>query len=343
MMELELPNEGGCTAKLPALELERLLAGMGWGRDPHVLVGLETGDDAGVYLLSEELGLVLTTDFFPPFCRDARLYGEVSAVNALSDVYAMGGEPLAALNITMYPGDGADLGPLRTILEGGLAATQRAGVPIIGGHTIANDTPVYGMAVLGRVDPARMQTNAGLRAGLSLVLTNPIGTGVVMAAERLGICPPASYRVAVESMRQLNREAAGVARGLGAVACTDITGFSLLGHAYRMAAASGVGLELRAADVPFIPGAVDLSLMGCVPGATFRNAEYLEGKWEEGMGLAVHVRHLLLDPQTSGGLLFALEAEKVAVAVERLRVAGYEYAAVVGETVEGDGISVQAG
>ncbi|PIE84029.1 MAG: selenide, water dikinase SelD [Bacteroidia bacterium] len=340
MMELELPNEGGCTAKLPARELERLLAGMGWGSDPRVLVGLETGDDAGVYLLSEELGLVLTTDFFPPFCRDPFLYGEVAAVNALSDVYAMGGTPLAALNITMYP-SGGDIAPLRTILEGGLAAARRAGIPIIGGHTIANDTPVYGMAVLGRVDPGRMCTNAGLRPGMSLVLTKPIGTGVAMAAERLGLCPPETYRVAVESMRQLNRAAATVAGELGAAACTDITGFSLLGHAHRMAAASRAGIHLRVADVPFIPGAADLARMGCVPGATFRNAEYLQGQWEAGAGLAVHLRHLLLDPQTSGGLLFAVEPEKATLAVARLRAEGYAFAGIVGHTVERQGLRVE--
>lgn len=328
--------EGGCTAKLPAKALEGLLEGMQWGDDPNVLIGLQTGDDAGVYVLNAELGLVLTTDFFPPFCEDSRLYGEVAAVNALSDVYAMGGEPLAALNISMYPAGGDSLLPLREILEGGLSAARRAGVPIVGGHTIANETPVYGMAVVGRVVPREVLSNGSLEGGQSLILTNAIGVGVALAAHRLGICPLETYEEAKAIMLQLNRDAALVVREFGGRAATDVTGFSLLGHAYRMGKTSAAGIHIEASAVPLVRGVRELVQMGCVPGATFKNEEYLQGRCEYAQGLPIALRHLLLDPQTSGGLLFAIEPSKAGAVVEALRSRGYAHAAVIGYTSEGE-------
>ncbi len=333
--KLHMLCEGGCTAKLPAQALEQLLSGMDWGKDPHVLVGLQTGDDAGVYVLNEELGLVLTTDFFPPFCDDPMLYGEVAAVNALSDIYAMGGTPLAALNINLYPTDGADLLPLRAILEGGLKAANRAGVPIVGGHTIANDTPVYGMAVIGKVSPQSLLTNASLKADLTLILTNPLGVGVALAANRLGLCPPETFEAAKSIMLQLNREAAEVIKAKRGVAATDVTGFSLLGHAYRMGRASQVEIHIDANAVPYIPGVDELLRCGCVPGATFKNGEYLAGRCDYPPTLPPYLKHLLLDPQTSGGLLFAVEAARVEETLGLLHAKGYEDARAIGYTIEG--------
>lgn len=331
--ELLFPEtqEGGCSAKLPARELESLLEGIGWLEDPNVLVGLNGGDDAGVYYLNEQTGLVLTTDFFPPFCRNAALFGEIASVNALSDIYAMGGRPLAALNITLFPADPEWLPLLRKVLEGGAKATRRAGIPVVGGHTIANPKPVYGMAILGLVNPNRIVQNNHLVPGQKLILTNPLGTGVATVAHRLGIDTNSTFEAAIESMRQLNQQAAEVMLSFGIETATDITGFGLGGHAYKMARESNVTIEISASSLPHFPGVPQLIAMGCIPGAAFRNSEYLEGHIAIEPGIPPIAEHLLCDPQTSGGLLMGVPEDLATQVVQRLHEKGYPAACCIGQ------------
>lgn len=328
---LSLCAEGGCAAKLPVSELETLLQGLSWNTTPQVLVGLETGDDAGVYLLSDTEGLILTTDFFPPFCDDPVLYGEVAAVNALSDIYAMGGTPLAALNLTLFPTDETLRPLLRQILEGGSRVAQRAGIPIIGGHTIANPSPVYGWAVLGRVAPQRVTRNVGLQVGQDLVLTKPLGTGVAMAATRLGLVKPETYEAATASMRQLNADAVPIMQQYDVSTATDITGFSLLGHSYKMARASEVSITLNAGSLPIFPGVPDLLDLGCIPGAAFANQRSVGQFCRLSDALPYWLRSLVYDPQTSGGLLMAVDAAHTDALLTDLHKAGYLAAACVGK------------
>lgn len=328
---LSLCGEGGCAAKLPVQELEALLQGLSWNTTPEVLVGLETGDDAGVYCLSASEGLILTTDFFPPFCDDPLLYGEVAAVNALSDVYAMGGTPLAALNLTLFPTDETLRPLLRQILEGGSHVAQRAGIPIIGGHTIANATPVYGWAVLGRIDPERVIRNTGLRAGQELILTKPLGTGVTMAATRLGMVKAATYEAATVSMRLLNAAAVPIMQKYHIRTATDITGFSLLGHSYKMARASEVSITLHASALPIFPGVPELLDLGCIPGAAFANQRSVGEYCRLSDALPYWLRLLVYDPQTSGGLLMAVDPENTAALLDDLHAAGYPAAVCVGK------------
>ena len=331
---LSLCGEGGCAAKLPAGELESLLQGMNWNTTAQVLVGLETGDDAGVYLLSEREGLILTTDFFPPFCSDAKFYGEVAAVNALSDIYAMGGVAIAALNITMFPTDMAYRPLLRQILEGGADVARRAGIPIIGGHTIANATPVYGLAVLGRVAPSMLITNDRLEVGQSLLLTKPLGIGITMAASRLHIAPDVLYDKAKHAMRTLNRDTVDIMHKFGVRAATDITGFSLVGHAYKMARASQVAIELWGETLPVLPGVRELVDLGCIPGAVFSNRASVEKYCAISKALPRWLQTLVYDPQTSGGILMAVDPLYAQELLAELQAVGYTYTTVVGKVIE---------
>lgn len=331
---LSLCGEGGCSAKLPARELETLLHGMNWNTTPEVLVGLETGDDAGVYVLSKETGLILTTDFFPPFCEDASLYGEVAAVNALSDIYAMGGEALAALNITLFPPEAKYRPLLRKILEGGTRAARRAGIPIIGGHTIANAVPVYGLAVLGKIDPAHLITNDKLVVGQTLLLTKPLGVGAIMAASRLHIAPTEAYDAASHQMRMLNAAAVPIMQKYGVRAATDVTGFSLMGHAYKMARASKVSIKLHSQALPVLSHVASLIDMGCIPGAAFSNRASVGEHCFIAPEVPRWFTSLLYDPQTSGGILMAIDSALTPQAINELKNAGYEQTAAVGEVIE---------
>lgn len=330
---LSLCGEGGCAAKLPAQELEKLLEGVSWHTTPEVLVGLETGDDAGVYLLNEDSGLILTTDFFPPFCDDAFLYGRVAAANALSDIYAMGGQPLAALNLTLFPTE-EELRPLlREILEGGSHTAKEAGIPIIGGHTIANPTPVYGWAVLGQVAPERLVRNTGLEEGQDLVLTKPLGTGVAMVAARLMEKQSLTYAVATTSMCLLNAAAVPIMHRYGVHTATDITGFSLMGHAYKMARASEVTITFNARMLPFFPAVPVFIEDGYIPGAAFTNQRSVETYCRIDGGVPYWLRTLVYDPQTSGGLLMAVDPKHTASLISDLRGAGYFAATSVGRVL----------
>lgn len=275
---------------------------------PDVLVGFDTCDDAGVYRLSPECALVQTVDFFTPIVDDPYTFGRIAAANALSDVYAMGGRPLTALSILCYPAKG-DLEDLEQILRGGADTMIEAGCVVIGGHSVNDEEMKFGYAVTGLVHPERVWTNAGARPGDVLVLTKPIGTGVISTALKRGIADPAHVESAIASMCRLNRQE-GEAHG-----CTDITGFGLLGHAREMALASGVTLEIDASRVPLLPGALEYARQGAIPGGLKNNREFVSCAVEFRRELPPELEALLYDPQTSGGLLVSLPPELASGAV----------------------------
>ena len=278
--------------------LDQALAGLPRGNHPDVLVGFDTRDDAGVFRLSSDLALVQTVDFFTPIVDDAYTFGAIAAANSLSDIFAMGGRPLSALSILCYPGKG-DIDVLREILRGGSDKMAEAGCVILGGHSVSDDEIKFGFAVTGTIHPDRVWTNAGARTGDVLVLTKPLGTGVISTALKRGIASEDHVAAAIQSMLTLN-QAPAIAHG-----CTDITGFGLLGHAREMALASRVTLEIETERIPFLPGALDYARAGAIPGGTRNNRDFVEPCVNVKRDLAPETEALLYDPQTSGGLLIA--------------------------------------
>ncbi len=302
--------------------------------DDRVLIDYRTADDAGVYKLDETRALVQTVDFFTPIVDDPFVYGQIAAANALSDVYAMGGRPLTALAIAGFPKD-LDTAVIGTIFKGGVDMLQRAGVALLGGHTVQDQEIKFGYAVTGEVDPRRIWANAGARPGDVLLLTKPLGTGIIATALKAGRAPQVMVDLAVASMVTLNRAASEALLGLpaGSVrACTDVTGFGLIGHAAEMAAASGVTLDIRALDVPVIEGVRDLA-PGNIPGGGRTNAEHFSGDVEVANTVDPQLVTILHDPQTSGGLLVAVDPTSRGAAVEALTSAGVRVH-VIGEAVD---------
>jgi selenide,water dikinase len=296
--------------------------------DARVLVGTSTGDDAAVFRLSAELALVLTTDFFTPIVDDPYAFGAIAAANALSDVYAMGGTPLVALNLVAFPVEELPLTVLSEILRGGAEKAAEANVVVVGGHSIDDHEPKYGMAVTGTIHPDRLVTNAGGRAGDRLYLTKPIGTGIIATAIKRGAAPAAVEQAAIDSMVALNRDACAAMLEVGVHAATDITGFGLLGHLRQLASASGVAARVRADRVPLLEGTRELALGGAVPGGTQRNESFLNEWVSWPKGLAAVDRTILCDAQTSGGLLIAVEPGRAAALEAALGKRGLLVAAV---------------
>jgi len=300
--------------------------------DPNLLLGIGTGDDAAVYRLTDELALVQTVDVFTPIVDDPYTFGQIAATNALSDVYAKGGRPLLALNIAGFPRK-LPLDILAEILRGGGDKALEAGVSIVGGHTIDDPEPKYGLAVTGLVHPARFVSNAGAREGDVLFLTKPLGIGVITTGIKQDKTPPDVAAEAVRVMNMLNRAASEAMIQVGVHAATDITGFGLLGHLYEMVDASGVGARILAAAVPLLPGAADLAAHGAVAGGTARNLEWLADKVRWATPIDDTTRILLADAQTSGGLLIAVPADRAAALEHALRARGVESIARIGDIV----------
>jgi selenide, water dikinase len=301
--------------------------------DPNVLVGFDTADDAGVYRLGPDLALVQTVDFFTPIVDDPYTFGQIAAANALSDVYAMGGRPISALSIVGFPNTGREVSILEKILAGGHAKMQEAGCAVIGGHSIGDEEIKFGYAVTGVINPKRLLTNGGARAGDRLILTKRLGTGIISTALKAGQASEEAVRAATESMLALNRPASEAALEFRVHAATDITGFGLLGHAREMAAASRVSLILDHQHIEFLPGAREGSRQGHLPGGLKRNIEFVSENVEFAGHVPEDVRNLLYDPQTSGGLLLAVAPADADQLLESLcrRAAP---AAEIGEAVE---------
>lgn len=310
---------GGCSAKLPAGLLSEVLKDLPVAIDPNLLVDVETHDDAGVYRINEETALIFTTDFFPPICSDPFEFGQISAANALSDVYAMGGRPLIALNLMMFSQAEIPLEAFGEILKGGQDKVKEAGALIVGGHTLDDHPPKYGLAVLGTVHPDKLITNAGAQEGDRLILTKRIGTGALVSGQKNGLADPVEYRRALDQMKQLNRAASEMASKYGAGGMTDITGFGLAGHALKMALASRVSFRIRTAAVPLLPGAHRIFEKGSIPGATFRNKEYTGDQVHFTRSVTYTHKMLMHDAQTSGGLLISVNPDHADKLVNELR------------------------
>jgi selenide, water dikinase len=300
--------------------------------DPNVLVGTSTADDAGVYRLTDEIALVQTVDFFTPIVDDPRTFGAIAAANALSDIYAMGARPLSALAVAAFPEDGLDPDVLAQILAGGADKAAEAGISVIGGHTIKDAEPKYGLAVTGIVHPEKIWRNSTARAGDSLILTKPIGTGILTTARKRDLIGDEILASAVTSMLQLNRVAAEVAAHAAPHAATDITGFGLLGHIREMAQGSGVGATIDSRAVPLFNRVLELARDGAAPAGTVSNLDAAIGNgWEFTDAVAPELRLVLCDAQTSGGLLLAVAPEGAQRLVESLHAAGIHAACRVGE------------
>jgi len=327
----------GCACKLSPADLRTVLGlvrGIDDPADPDLLVGLDTSDDAAVYRLRPDLAVVVTTDFFTPVVDDPYDWGRIAATNALSDVYAMGGAPLLALNLVAWPREGLPFELLARVLDGGGDVVRSAGAIVGGGHSIDDAEPKYGLAVVGTVDPARVLTNAGAQPGDALVLTKPIGLGVISTALKRDAAPPELLAEAVRVMTALNDTARDAAAELGDAvhAVTDVTGFGLMGHLREMLVASDVGAEIDAGAVPVIDGVRDLLAAGMVAGGTQRNHAFVSDTVDWGH-LPEPEQLLLADAQTSGGLLLAVAADRAGTLVETLRTLETLAAAEIGRVI----------
>jgi selenide,water dikinase len=335
-----LASCAGCAGKAALATLPYVIAPIAQSFDaaafPDLLVGLDGPDDAAVYRLSDELAIVQTVDFFPPVVDDPYTFGAIAAANAMSDIYAMGGEVLMALNVASFP-QSLDPAILGEIVRGGAEKVAEAGGVIAGGHTLYDDEPKYGLAVTGTIHPKQILAKSGARPGDALVLTKPLGTGIILTAARDGVDDADHAAGAVVSMLMLNRHASHLAREHGAHAMTDVTGFALLGHAREMAARSNVRIVIEAARVPALPGALDYAGRGIVTGGASRNRAGLADHVTVGEGIDEATEHLLFDPQTSGGLLIALPPVQAKMLVSQLLDDGLT-AAIVGRVENGAGV-----
>lgn len=330
-----LAHGGGCGCKIAPGVLADMLKAMPSGTPfADLMVGTETSDDAAVWRLNDRQALVATTDFFMPMVDDPRDFGRIAATNALSDVYAMGGRPILALAIVGMPVKVLSPETIGAVLAGGAEVCAQAGVPVAGGHSIDSVEPIYGLVALGLVDPTRVMTNRGARPGDVLILTKPLGVGVLSAAFKQGRLDGAGYAALIEATTRLNRIGPDLAALDGVHALTDVTGFGLIGHALEMARGAGATVELDVASTPVLPSVEALLAQGVVTGASGRNwASY--GDAVAGAPLDPARRDLLTDPQTSGGLLVAVAPEAADEALALAHAAGFERAAVVGRVIEG--------
>ena len=314
----KLASCAGCGAKVGAGTLCNLLAGFQTHYDANLLVGYDKSDDASVYKVSDELAIVQTTDFFPPIVDDPFMYGQIAATNALSDVYAMGGEPKLALNIMCIP-EKMDKATVQEILRGGYAKAYEAGAIITGGHTIHGAEPIYGLAVTGFVQPERVWTNSGAQPGDVLLLTKPLGVGILTTAAKAGLVEQELLDKLYVQMSTLNKYAHDVLVNYSVHACTDVTGFALLGHSLEMAQGSGVTVHLKAQDVPYHEEAYEMADMGFIPAGAYRNRDFAEAGVRVVGEVARALQDIFYDPQTSGGLLCAVPAAEAESCLAELR------------------------
>lgn len=324
--------------------LSQVLRHLPKNTNPNLLVGLDTSDDAAVYRLNDELATIQTVDFFTPMVDDPYLFGQIAAANALSDVYAMGGTPLLALNIVCFPNC---LSPdiLGEILRGGADKVSEAGAIIAGGHSVQDDEPKYGLAVTGVVHPEKIYSNATARAGDLLILTKALGTGIINTGIKADMVSSEIANGAIAAMAALNKEAAQAMLEVGASACTDITGFGFLGHAAEMARASGLSMKVYAGGVPVLPGAKELARMGIIPAGAYNNRNHLGEQVIIQEGVSREETDIFFDPQTSGGLLIASQPHKAEALIKELHHRGVADARIVGELTPPDRylITIQRG
>jgi len=302
--------------------------------DPNLIVGMENAEDAGVYKLREDLALVQTLDFFTPIVDDPYTFGQIAVANSLSDVYAMGGKPILAMNIICFPLNKMDISILQEILKGGLKKMQEAEVLLVGGHSVEDNELKYGLSVTGIIHPEKVVKNKGARIGDKLILTKPLGTGIINTALKGGVADDYSIYQSIECMMLLNKKAAEVMTEIGVHACTDITGFGLLGHACEMIENEDVGMLINSSAVPILPGTEKYAAMGLIPGGTIRNRDFRLSMIEPAPKISEEKLLIMFDAQTSGGLLISVSDEKAYMLIEKLHQHGVKEAAVIGEILE---------
>ena len=302
----------------PLKALAQVLRQLPEFKDENLIVGLGTSDDAAVYRVSDDKAVILTMDFFPPVVDDPYTFGAIAAANALSDVYAMGGRPVTAMNIICFP-TCLSLDVMRDILRGGADKVMEAGAVLAGGHSIEDDEPKYGLSVMGLVHPDRIFTNAAARPGDILVLTKPLGTGILNTAIKADMLEDAAFTKAVETMAYLNADACEAALEVGVIGCTDITGFGVLGHACEMADGSDVTLEVWSGQLPVIEESLELARMGIIPAGAYDNQAYIEDKVRFEAGIKQEIRDIMFDPQTSGGLLISVAENRADALIKLLK------------------------
>jgi len=302
--------------------------------DPQILTGYEHAEDAGVYKLSDDLALVQTVDFFTPTVDDPYTFGQIAATNAINDVYAMGGKPLTAMNIVCFPIKTMDKSVLREVLRGGLDKMREAGVLLMGGHSVEDNEIKYGLSVTGTIHPDRVLFNRGAKPGDKMILTKPLGTGIISTALKANAVGESLLARSVACMTELNKKAAELMIAAGDIhSCTDITGFGFLGHACETIEDSAVGLRIDSAAIPILAGVRDLAETGYIPGGLYRNRNFRMAQIEKAPSCPDWIYDVCFDPQTAGGLFFSLPADRADALVEKMRAQGIEEAAVVGEVV----------
>ncbi len=309
------------------------MCGMTFPTDANVLVGLDRADDAGVYKVTDDIALIQTVDFFTPIVDDPYWFGQIAAANALSDVYAMGGVPKTAMNLVAFPLKDMDISILRQIIQGGLDKMTEAGVVLLGGHSVEDKELKYGLSVTGFIHPDRILTKKDLRAGDRLILTKPLGTGIVNTAIKGGLASAEIIERVTRLMATLNRNAAEVMSNYPVHACTDITGFGLLGHMAEMVSGTPLGIRLTSREIPILPEAVEYAGMGLVPAGAYKNREFRECMVDFAPSVDRLIQDILFDPQTSGGLLIGVQRDRAGDLVAELKVKGIEEAAVIGEVM----------
>lgn len=334
----KLASCAGCGAKVGAGTLAKMLEGFQSHYDSRLIVGYDKSDDASVFVLDENTALIQTTDFFPPIVDDPYLYGKIAATNALSDVYAMGGEPKLALNI-LCAAEGMEDQTIREILRGGYDAAYEAGAIITGGHTIRGAEPIYGLAVSGFVHPDKVLTNSSARPGDVLILTKPLGVGIITTGAKAELVEKAVMDRIYTQMAILNKDARDIMVQYDVHSCTDVTGFALLGHSFEMAQGSGCTLHIQAAAVPYHPEALELASMGLIPAGAYRNRNYAEAGVKVCGDIPLALQDIFYDPQTSGGLLFALPAQEAEACLAQLKQRIPD-AAVIGYVTEKEAFSI---
>ncbi len=301
--------------------------------DPNLMVGMERAEDAGVYKLTDELAIVQTLDFFTPVVDDPYTFGQVAAANALSDVYAMGGRPLTAMNIVCFPVKTMDMSILRQILAGGLDKLREAGVVLVGGHSVEDQELKYGLSVTGIIHPAKVVLNTGARVGDKLLLTKPLGTGIINTAQKAKVADEGAVSKSIRCMAALNRKASELMMEAEVHACTDVTGFGLLGHACEMIEGADVGIVIYSSSVPLLPETEGYAHMGLIPAGTIRNRDFRLPMIELATEISDERLLILFDAQTSGGLLISVPSPEAGELLEILRREGIDEAAIIGEIV----------
>ena len=294
---------------------------------------MERAEDASVYKLTDDLAIIQTLDFFTPIVDDPYSFGQIAATNALSDVYAMGGKPLTAMNIVCFPINTMDISILKEIMAGGADKIHEAGAILVGGHSVEDSELKYGLSITGTIHPTKVVLNNGAKRGDRLILTKPLGTGIISTALKGKVASAEAVAQVIKSMTTLNQKASELMQEIGVSACTDITGFGLLGHAGEMIEGAGIGLSINSAAVPIFPEVKELAEMGMIPGGLRRNREFRQHMVEIAKEVPDYLADTLFDPQTSGGLLISVSKQKAAALVERMHKEGIEAAAVIGEVI----------